>query len=84
MLGIGRQSCANWLSTPETEYEGEAWIPGYWTAVNIVNTKTHVVGSNSDVPAIFGEIKKICSAEPSTTLADAIARVYFQFQQSGK
>jgi hypothetical protein len=83
IFGIGQMSCAYWLSLPTREHEGEDWILGYWSAVNAVNTANHLVGSHSDAEAIFGEIKKICGAEPSTKLASAVARVYDQFQNDG-
>jgi hypothetical protein len=83
-VGIGRMSCAHWLSSPQSASEGEVWIMGYWTGVNVVNDKNHMVGSHTDADAIFGETKKICTNEPSSVLSDAVARVYYQFQQSGK
>lgn len=84
LYGIGRSSCANWLSQPEHESEGETWILGYWSGLNVLNAPSHLVGGHSDGPAIIGEVKKICLSEPSTALSNAVARVYYQFEQDGK
>jgi hypothetical protein len=84
VTGIGRLSCAHWLSNPEIEAQGNDWILGYWTASNEDGPINHMVGHNSDVDAILGEIKKICAQEPSTRLLEAVGRVYLQFQKSGK
>ena len=84
LFGTGRMSCAKWLSHPEYERDGDQWILGYWSGVNVLNPDNHLVGMNSDAEAIFGEVKKICRAEPSTTVNDATARIYYKFQQDGK
>ena len=84
MYGIGRSSCGNWLSQPEHESEGETWILGYWSGLNVLNARSHLVGGHSDGQAIIGEVKKICLSEPSTVLNNAVARVYYQFEQDGK
>lgn len=83
-LGTGHYSCANWLSRPEYERDGVAWIFGYWSALNLQNSQSHKVGSRSDGAAIIGEVKKICIAEPSTVLSSAVDRIYGQFQRDGK
>ena len=82
--GIGKLSCANWLSQPENTLEGQAWLFGYWSGLNRMNPQNSSVGSRSDPPGIVGEIEKICRAEPSTGLYEAVQRVYDQFSQTGK
>jgi hypothetical protein len=82
ILGIGSLSCANWLSSPPNIHDGEMWILGYWSAVNDLNG--FHLPPHTDADVIWGETKKICMDEPSTTVAGAVARVYFQFQQMGK
>jgi hypothetical protein len=84
VYGIGRSSCANWLSQPVKENEGKAWIFGFWAGLNRLNEQNHMVGGKSDGPAIVGETRKICAAEPSTDLVDAVERVYYEFQRRGK
>jgi hypothetical protein len=49
-----------------------------------MNSKHHMVGSDTDSAAVWAETKKICVAEPSTHMVDAVAGVYYQFQQTGK
>ncbi|HEX3972536.1 MAG TPA: hypothetical protein VHX19_14495, partial [Stellaceae bacterium] len=82
LLGQGLHSCANWLSRPEYYRDGEQWILGYWSALNVSGSSA--IGSHSDGEAIIAEIKLICVAEPSTGLTTAIDRVYENFRQRGK
>src|SRR4051794_22080282 len=68
LLGIGGHSCAYWQSEPQREHEGQSWIAGYWSAINMVyglNSQNSLVGSHSDPEAIVAEIGKICSDQPS-------------------
>ena len=81
---LAATDCGKWLSTPQNEKNGEQWVLGYWTALNVANVENHVVGSRSDKAAILREIKNLCLADRSTQLVDVINVVYFQFQQSGK
>jgi hypothetical protein len=83
IFGIGRKSCANWLSNTEGESEGQTWILGYWSGANIFDASSHFAGANSDAYAIWREVKKICLSEPSTVF-DAIGRVRKQFVASRK
>jgi len=83
-LGIGRLSCAYWLSSPEREAEGRSWALGFWTAYNAVNDVNHTVGAKTNVETILDEVKKNCSEEPSLGLVDAIVRVYVRLLQEGR
>ena len=80
-VGIGRLSCAYWVSNSQREAEGRSWALGFWTAYNAVNEFSHTVGANTDTEVILGEVRKICVAEPSLGLADAIVRVDVRFLQ---
>ena len=82
-LGIGRLTCAYWLSTPEREADGRSWALGFWTAYNAVNEVNHTVGLRTKTEDIFGEVKKVCVSEPSLGLVDAVVRVYVRFFQGG-
>ena len=84
LYGIGRYSCAKWLSTAESHQAGINWIAGYWSGLNLLNTQDKLVGSRSDWEAIVGEIQKICVSEPSTLLATSAGRVYAQYQNDNK
>jgi hypothetical protein len=44
IAGIGRMSCAYWLS--QSVNEGEGWILGFWSRLNYANTRT--VGQHTD------------------------------------
>ena len=83
-FGIGRKSCAYWLSEKDREYAGDNWIFGYWTAVNILNSKNHLVGSTTDGDAIVLEIKNLCVKHPSQELSDATAKIYYKFIKDNK
>jgi len=80
-VGIGRLSCAYWVSNSQREAEGRSWALGFWTAYNAVNEFSRTVGANTDTEVILGEVRKICVAEPSLGLADAIVRVDVRFLQ---
>lgn len=83
-VGVGRLSCAYWLSSPEHEAEGRSWALGFWTASNLVNEANHTVGSSTDTEMILGEMKQVCSQEPSRGLVDAVVLVYVRLMQEGK
>jgi hypothetical protein len=83
-FGQGISSCASWLSDPVFERDGHQWILGFWMGLNVSNASNKDVGSHSDAQAIWGEVKRICTEEPSTQLAEAAQRVYRRFQQDGK
>jgi|SRR5665213_498392 len=82
-LGIGSNSCAYWLSNPVFDRDGRNWVLGYWSGLN-VNAAHPAVGVHSDAEGIWGEVKKICVAEPSTPLSSAVMDVYTQFERDGK
>jgi hypothetical protein len=83
LYGIGRYSCAKWLSNMDFKRDGIIWIAGYWSGLNFLS-RNKLVGMHSDWEGIVGDIKKLCLSQPSTLLATAAGTVYGQFQQSGK
>lgn len=99
IIGIGNFSCANWLLSPASKRDGQNWIGGYWSGLNVRGGNSAPTdfpgfwgalnlpgypGSRSDPPAILGEVEKICVAEPSTNLRAAVERVFLQFIKDGK
>jgi hypothetical protein len=74
IAGIGRMSCAYWLS--QSVNEGEGWILGFWSGLNYANTRT--VGQHTDGEAMIAEVRKVCATRPSMTLAGATFTVYSQ------
>jgi hypothetical protein len=74
ITGIGRMSCAYWLSEPVNE--GEGWMLGFWSGLNYANART--VGQHTDGEGIITEVRKVCATRPSMTLAGATFAVYSQ------
>ena len=72
ITGIGRMSCAHWLS--QSVNEGEGWILGFWSGLNYANTRT--VGQHTDGEGIITEVRKACATRPSITLVGATFTVY--------
>jgi hypothetical protein len=72
ITGIGRMSCAYWLSEPLNE--GEGWILGFWSGLNYANSRT--VGQHTDGERIIIEVRKACATRPSMTLVGATFTVY--------
>jgi hypothetical protein len=77
LVGIGRLSCAHWLSTPETKRAGIDWILGYWSGANAWrHPGSNTVGSSTDGEGILAEVNKECAAHPSEALIWAANAVY--------
>jgi hypothetical protein len=76
IIGIGLKSCSYWQSSPATSGEGEAWIYGNWTGLNIHNTQNRMVGSRTDGDGIVAEVKKVCEGQPFMSLSEAVLKVY--------
>jgi hypothetical protein len=72
IAGIGRMSCAHWLS--ESFNEGEGWILGFWSGLNLANART--VGQQSDGGVIIAEVRKVCATRPSMALVNATFTAY--------
>ena len=78
ITGIGRMSCAYWLSEPVNE--GEGWILGFWSGLNYANART--VGQHIDGEGIITEVRKVCATRPSMTLAGATLTAYSEMANS--
>ena len=76
IVGAGLDSCATWQSSPLNFNDGSAWIFGFWSGLNTLHAKNHLVGSLLDGEGIVAEVKKICGARPSMNLTDAVIEVY--------
>lgn len=74
-FGVGAASCANWKFSPGNDFEGKAWILGFWSGLNVAS-RNHSVGDNTDGPAILAEVALICKAKPSITLQKAVIDHY--------
>jgi hypothetical protein len=75
--GIGRQSCAYWLSSGDVVKEaGEHWIQGFWSGANVFNPDDHLVGRGTDAAGIWGEVRKACAEHPSWAIFQAATKAY--------
>jgi len=74
ITGIGRMSCAYWLS--QSFNEGESWILGFWSGLNHAGART--IGRHTDGPGIIAEVRKVCATRPSMTLVGATFTAYFE------
>ena len=72
IAGIGRMSCAHWLS--QSINEGDAWVLGFWSGLNQANART--VGQHTNGEGIIAEVRKVCATRPSMTLAGATFTAY--------
>jgi hypothetical protein len=79
-FGIGSQTCAYWRSNVPREHEGEAWLLGYWSGFNRLNTNSGIVGSRAEGPGIIGEVAKVCASNTNLTLEDATFAAYVNLQ----
>jgi hypothetical protein len=75
-LGIGTRSCAVWQSSAALTNQGNAWIYGFWTAMNFANASNHHVGAHTDGLGILAEVKKTCDQSPSELLNQAALYTY--------
>jgi hypothetical protein len=75
MFGIGLKTCSHWRATRTSISEGQVWIYGFWSALNLA-IDGHRVGAGTDGPEIVAAVKKVCDARPSTTLYQAAAATF--------
>jgi hypothetical protein len=75
MFGIGLKACSYWRATQANIAEGQAWIYGFWSALNLA-IEGHRVGAGVDGLDIVAAVKKVCDARPSTTLYQAAAATF--------
>ena len=75
MFGIGLKTCSHWRATRASISEGQIWIYGFWSALNLA-VDGHRVGAGIDGLEIVAAVKKVCDARPSTTLYQAAAATF--------
>lgn len=75
-FGIGTDSCANWQSSTAHKSEGEAWILGFWSALNLAGRVDVKIDAGIDAPDIWKEVTKTCAGSPDGKLADAVLSAY--------
>ncbi len=82
-VGVGAHSCASWLATPDSRFEGNVWVYGYWTGLNQGGSNPYV-GRSTDGPGIVAEVRKLCEATPSATVIATAYRVYITLRREGR
>jgi hypothetical protein len=82
VFGIGTASCAMWMSEPQLETEGQVWILGYWSGINMVNGS--MVGHSTDGLGIIERVKEACRADPALRLANAVGNVRAEFRENDR
>jgi hypothetical protein len=75
MFGIGLKACSHWRATKANIAEGQIWIYGFWSALNLA-IEGHRVGEGIDGLEIVAAVKKTCDARPSTTLYQATTATF--------
>jgi hypothetical protein len=70
--------CDSWLANSASEAEGNSWILGNWSARTSTSVFGTVATPGTDAAIILGDVKEICTAEPSTEISEAVARVYLR------
>ena len=75
MFGIGLKTCSHWRANQASIREGQIWIYGFWSALNLA-IDGHSVGEGSDGLQIVAAVKKTCDARPSTMLYQAATATF--------
>jgi hypothetical protein len=80
-FGVGINSCANW-QTKGNDFQGKAWILGYWSGLSSMDEAGDIVGNETDAAAIFAEVALICTKNPSMKLREAVLSHYLRLKSS--
>lgn len=75
MFGIGLKTCSEWRASKASISEGQVWIYGFWSALNLA-IEGHRVGAGVDGLDIVAAVKKTCDARPSIALYQAAASTF--------
>lgn len=77
MFGYGSISCATWAAASQYDKDIiDGWILGVWTGSNRMNTTSHMVGENTDVQGILGEVRLFCAGHPADNVFHAVMETY--------
>ncbi len=83
VFGIGRASCATWLADSQSEYEGSAWIMGFWTGANTWG-ESGLTGASTDAAGVIESVKVLCRKDPAMLLMTAVSKLYLKFKNEGR
>ncbi len=83
-FGMGLGSCSHWLADPTSQRDGDNWLLGFWSALNVFNAARHDVGLRTDGDGRFGEVRSVCLAHPSMSLQEATETAYQTVMAAGR
>jgi hypothetical protein len=75
-LGLGSISCGDWLATASSKTNGQNWLLGYWSGINVISPTNHIVGHTTDAQSIILAVESVCAGDPAQRLSDATAIIY--------
>ena len=81
-FGMGKDSCATWLTSTQSVNQGTIWILGAWTGMNLAN-RNGLVGKGTDGPGIVAAVRRRCQNDLSALLVVTVNDVYMQFEKAG-
>ena len=73
VFGVGHYSCERAWET-EFKFSAFSWVMGYFSGRNVGDQTK--VGGTTDGDGVVAEVRKVCDAKPSLTLATATERVF--------
>lgn len=79
VFGIGATSCASAYGNRNAEAMSEAWVLGYFTALNTRSDPG--VGQSVNAEGVLAAVRQACGQQPSASL-DATAHGVYTFMQS--
>lgn len=82
VFGIGATSCGAAYANPDAEAMSEAWVLGYFTALNTHNDPG--VGRTVNAEGVLASVKKACFQTPSASLDRTAFGVYSFMQSIGR
>lgn len=80
--------CADLIEAQQiNEWQARQWILGFWSGLNVAFGVSGVapddVGKSTTPSGIVGEVKALCSRQPSQPLPQAVRDVYLRMRNSG-
>jgi len=82
VFGIGATSCGAAYTNRDAEAMSEAWVLGYFTALNTQNDPG--VGRTVNAEGVLASVKKACFQNPSASLDQTAYGVYSFMQSIGR
>jgi hypothetical protein len=74
-FGIGSMPCSTWLDMPTHRIDGNSWVLGLFTGLNLTMPK-HDVGTAMGGDGVIEEVWNACKTHPEKSLVDATTGVW--------